>query len=314
MGCSIHELRYSATNTYLIQGERGQLLLDTGWAGTFPAFCQECGDLGVSVQSIDYILITHFHPDHMGIAQEIANLGPAVVVADVQQEYVHAADAVFAKESKHRFTPIDDSKVKTVALAESRKFLEILGIEGEILYTPGHSDDSISLWLDEGTVFVGDLNPLYELELHQGDLIEKSWNKILERQPGRVYYGHARAADLEAVYDKDQTVYSSGCIQTSQREEHVIQQGGDDQKDRKPKNSRDLYSDYIGSSLQYNDLYRLTERIMKYIDKGISIERIQRKTGADLAFIENVARMYLTHQNVGVQGILDRIELRGKNR
>ena len=34
--------------------------------------------------------------------------------------------------------------------------------------------------------------------------------------------------------------------------------------------------------------------------------------GAAPVFIEDVARMYLTHQNVGVQGILDRIEIKGK--
>ena len=35
-------------------------------------------------------------------------------------------------------------------------------------------------------------------------------------------------------------------------------------------------------------------------------------TGADKVFVEDVARMYLTHQNISVQGILDRIEIKGK--
>jgi hypothetical protein len=52
--------------------------------------------------------------------------------------------------------------------------------------------------------------------------------------------------------------------------------------------------------------------IMGYIDKGISLERIQKKTGADSTFIEDVTRMYLTHKDVGVQGILDRIEIKGR--
>ena len=51
---------------------------------------------------------------------------------------------------------------------------------------------------------------------------------------------------------------------------------------------------------------------MKYIDKGKTLEVIQKKTKADKVFIEDVARMYLTHQGVGVQGILDRIEIKGK--
>ena len=42
------------------------------------------------------------------------------------------------------------------------------------------------------------------------------------------------------------------------------------------------------------------------------MEKIHRKTGAEPGFIEDVNRMYLTHQNVGVQGILDRIEIKNK--
>ena len=51
---------------------------------------------------------------------------------------------------------------------------------------------------------------------------------------------------------------------------------------------------------------------MKYIDKGYSIDKIHKKTKADITFINDVARMYLTHQNVSVQGILDRIEIKGR--
>ena len=41
-------------------------------------------------------------------------------------------------------------------------------------------------------------------------------------------------------------------------------------------------------------------------------EKIRKKTGADAEFIEDVIRMYLTHKDVGVQGILDRIEIKGR--
>lgn len=61
-----------------------------------------------------------------------------------------------------------------------------------------------------------------------------------------------------------------------------------------------------------DDLYKLVSMIMKNIDRGVSLDKIQKKTGADSTFIEDVARMYLTHRNVGVQGILDRIEIKGR--
>lgn len=279
----IHELKYSTTNTYLIEGEQGILLFDTGWAGTFPAFCAAMGAIGIPVQRIQYILISHFHPDHMGIAQEIAEMGPSIAIMDVQADYIHAADHIFAKEKKNRFLPIDDARLRKVALEDSRAFLAELGIEGEILHTPGHSEDSISLCLDDGTIFVGDLNPLYELELHRGTEIADSWDKLQARQPRKIYYGHAKAARL-------------------------------DEDDRENPEQGDVthQKNQSGESCAARDLSTLVSKIMKYIDKGLPAEKIRKKTGADISFIEDVSRMYLTHQNVGVQGILDRIEIKNR--
>jgi len=192
----IHELHYSNTNTYLIEGDNGKLLFDTGWAGTFPAFCKACKDIGVAVQDIDFILISHFHPDHMGIAQEIADLGAVTCVSDEQKDHIHAADDVFAKEKGTHFTPITDDGIRLFSVNDSRELLKELGIYGKILHTPGHSDDSISLFLDDGSLFVGDLNPLYELELHKGTAIGESWEKLLSLNPKTVYYGHAKAANV----------------------------------------------------------------------------------------------------------------------
>ena len=48
----VKELKYSNTNTYLVKGTKGYLLIDTGWAGTFPAFCKCMGELGIPVQEI----------------------------------------------------------------------------------------------------------------------------------------------------------------------------------------------------------------------------------------------------------------------
>ena len=256
----ISELKYSNTNTYLIEGSEGTILFDTGWAGTFVQFCSALGSVGKKLQDIDHILVSHFHPDHMGIAQEIADQGPVITIVDLQRPFVHSSDQIFAKDTRVHYEPIKDDSLNVITIEQSRDFLKSLGIDGEIIHTPGHSEDSISLWLDEGSLFVGDLNPLYELELHKGTEIEKSWNKLLEKKPKAIYYGHAKT------------------YQT-------------------PKQS---------------EWYGLVSRIMKYIDKGYSIEKIQRKTAADIDFIEDVNRMYLTHQNVGVQGILDRIEIKNK--
>ena len=192
---------------------------------------------------------------------------------DVQKDYIHSSDAIFEKEKRNRFFPVNESKVRFVNCKDSRDFLKEIGIDGEIIHTPGHSDDSVSLMLDSGELFVGDLNPLYELDLHKGTQIGESWDKLLALKPKKIYYGHAKTAILSGE---------------SQKEE---------QKDTEDP---------------ADDKYELVSQIMKFIDKGYTLEKIQKKTGADKVFIEDVTRMYLTHQNVGVQGILDRIEIKGR--
>ena len=280
----ITELRYSATNTYLITGSKGMLLFDTGWAGTFRAFCREMGEKDIPVQAISYVLISHFHPDHYGIAQEIAQGGAVIAVMDVQMPYIHSADAIFLREPEKGFRPIDDGKIRMVDLNDSRRFLGEMGIDGEIMATPGHSEDSISLCLDDGCFFVGDLNPLYELEMHRGTRIGESWEKLLSRRPGIIYYGHAKTAVLDGHQGSRKLNYQG----ETDTKRHTV----------------------TGADPAYE--YALVRRIMKYTDKGYSAEKIQKKTHAPIDWIRDAMRMYLTHTDISVQGILDRLEIRGR--
>ena len=299
----IHELHYSNTNTYLIEGSSGMLLFDTGWAGTFPAFCSAMGGLGIPVQKISYILISHFHPDHMGIAQEIADRGAVIITPELQKTFIHAADKVFEKEKRSGFVPIKDEKVRFFSIDEGRSILAEIGIDGQILHTPGHSDDRISLCLDDGSFFVGDLNPLYELEMQKGTEIENSWNRLLEMYPKTIYYGHARKVTFSREMSRADRISSplgDGRLKEAESCPDVCG-GGFDKGSSVPR-----AGDHQGDS------FALVSRIMKLVDKGCSPEKIRKKTGADAQFIEDVTRMYLTHQNVGVQGILDRIEIKGR--
>lgn len=277
------ELKYSNTNTYLVKGEDGFLLFDTAWAGTLPLFFQALGEANVRTDEIKCLLISHFHPDHMGIAENIAELGIPIVVFDVQKEFVHFADSIFEKN----FLPIRDENIEYVSLRESREYLRRLGFAGEVFHTPGHSDDSISLLMDSGELFVGDLNPLYELELHQGNEIGKSWDMLLSKNPKKVYYGHAKTAILSD--DVNELKANS--------EAHAAN-----------KNVNNTAAAKGSGAARYS----LVKQIIKYIDKGYGLEKIQKKTKADAVLIEDVTRMYLTHPNVSVQGILDRIEIKNK--
>lgn len=101
------------------------------------------------------------------------------------------------------YVPIEDEKVLTLSCEESRSFLKKMNIDGEIIHTPGHSDDSISIILDAGIAIVGDLYTLDTITAYNDDILNGSWNKILSRNIKKVYYGHAKEKNLCGVHSVD---------------------------------------------------------------------------------------------------------------
>lgn len=269
----IQELRYGNTNTYLISCNDGYLMFDTDWAGTFQRMCQALGEIKVKLSEVKYLLISHFHPDHMGLAGELMEQGVRVLVLESQLSHIHDADSVFEKDKRTIYKPMQDDEIQPLSFEKSREFLQSIGIEGFILSTPGHSDDSISLLLDSGDVFVGDLYPLYEVEVHEEVDVQESWNRILECKPKRIFYGHAKTAILKDCLSENKEIDSVSITP---------------------------------------ELNRLVKKIMRYVDKGMHVDKISAKLKLDKMFVEDVCRMYLTHPNVSVQGILDRIEIKDK--
>ena len=178
-------LRYGKTNTFLISGKAGYLLLDTDYAGTLSAFYRSVKQAGVKVSDIAYVLATHYHPDHMGLIPDLMNQGVKLLLLDMQRESVHFSDYIFARD-RLPFAPIDETKATVITCSESREFLAGIGIDGEIISTPSNSPDSISLVLDDGDAFVGDLQPR-----EYGYVENEDWRKIESFQPRRVFYSHA---------------------------------------------------------------------------------------------------------------------------
>lgn len=186
------KIRYGNTNTVLLRGDRGSILIDTDYAGTMPAFYKAIKELGIKVSDITYVLATHYHPDHIGLVSELMSQGVKLIIMESQTEYVHYSDEIFAKEHKLGFKPIDESQAQVVLFEDSRKFLEELGIEGEIISTPSHSEDSISVILDDGTCIVGDLEPLEYLEAYEDNkALKADWDALLSTAPKRIIYAHA---------------------------------------------------------------------------------------------------------------------------
>ena len=188
---SMIKLKYGNTNTFLIPCSGGYLLLDTDYAGTLPGFYRSIRQAGIRVSDIHYVLATHYHPDHMGLIPELMKLGVKLLLTDTQKESVHFSDYIFARD-RLPFEPIDETKATVISCADSREFLAGIGIRGEIISTPSHSPDSITLVLDDGDCFAGDLQPREYMDGYgEDDAMKADWARIQGFQIRRIFYAHA---------------------------------------------------------------------------------------------------------------------------
>ena len=117
------KLRYGNTNTFYIPGAAGGLLVDTDWAGTLPQFFRAIKVAGIETKAITALLITHYHPDHMGLAGQLQQLGAKLLLVDVQRPFVHASDGIFARDKRLRYVPPDEKTAQVIRIDESRDFL-----------------------------------------------------------------------------------------------------------------------------------------------------------------------------------------------
>lgn len=188
----IRKLKYGNTNTFFIRETGGGLLIDTDFAGTLPAFYRAIKEHNIKIGDISYVLATHYHPDHIGLVSELMKQGIKLLLMDTQVPHIHFADEIFRRDKRFDYESINPDNSIVISSKNSREFLENMGIGGEIAATPSHSEDSISLILDNGTCFVGDLEPIEYLEayVHNAEL-EKDWKRIMSYNPKIIYYAHA---------------------------------------------------------------------------------------------------------------------------
>ena len=88
-----------------------------------------------------------------------------------------------------------------IALGDEEFSLAPFGISGKVLYTPGHTLGSVSVLLDSGNAFVGDLAmngipfhfrpglPIFAEDL---ELVKRSWRLLLDQGAKVIYPGHGK--------------------------------------------------------------------------------------------------------------------------
>ena len=185
-------LKYGNTNTFYVPGKSGGLLIDTDYAGTLQAFFRALKTNHLELDDISYVMPTHCHPDHVGLIGELQKLGVRLLLIDTKLATVHFPDEILGRDKHLRYVSIDENQATVIPCDESREFLRSIGIEGAIISTPSHSEDSVSVILDGGECFVGDLEPYEYLDGYDDNpQLENDWDLILSMKPKRILYAHA---------------------------------------------------------------------------------------------------------------------------
>lgn len=188
---NIVNVGYDSTNYYVLAAAKPLLLVDVGFPGTLPKLLHQCKRGGIQFGEIPYLLITHYHPDHAGLAEEVKRAGVKLIVLENQVAAVPLLRS-YMKPGQN-YLEINLADTITLAAADSRGFLSRLGIQGEIIATPGHSDDSVTLILDTGAAFTGDLTPPFAATEATMDTVSQSWAAIRALRARTIYPGHGPA-------------------------------------------------------------------------------------------------------------------------
>ncbi|OAA29479.1 hypothetical protein AT15_02050 [Kosmotoga arenicorallina S304] len=216
----IIRIKSGITNLYLVKGKEGYLLIDAGYK--FRVLEKWLKALNIGWEEIKFIFITHHHYDHTLALSTVQQHTNAILIFHHKERA-----ALKTGFSTHKTTPLNFrtrvlmtlrgySNSKPVAINdndivinEDTEMLRDFGIHGKILRTPGHTQGSISLLLDNGMAFVGDaaMNFFPLLGLKKRPLIAedyeavfKSWEKLLNAGAKKIYPSHGEpfsASELE---------------------------------------------------------------------------------------------------------------------
>jgi len=211
MAIKIYTIPLGFDTCYVIR-DTGIIMIDSGAPKKVKDFVKALEKISIKPEEIQLVVITHGHWDHIGSAMDIKGITGAKIA-------MHQLEIDWLEKSSNQMPPgvnlwgrligtimkiflplvrIPSTHVDIV-LGEEDFSLAEYGIPGKVIYTPGHSSGSISVLLDTGDGFVGDLAMnKFPLRLSPGlpifaeDLmkVKESWNLLLDRGIKTVYPAH----------------------------------------------------------------------------------------------------------------------------
>jgi len=176
---SFYQLGTPSFPAYLSLGDNA-MLIEGGTGATFAIIVEQIKELGIEPERIEYIALTHTHPDHIGAVPHLKRLWPHLKIAASSLAAKLLKRQRMIKEFRENDRTISEIMINKGEIAELPPELEnyifevdkVLeegdrlelgsGIVWTAYHTPGHSPCHISLYEEkEGTLAIGDATGFY---------------------------------------------------------------------------------------------------------------------------------------------------------
>ena len=140
---------------------RDLCLIDTGTAANETDLIRALAEMERDISEIKLVIHTHAHPDHIGCSARLSKLASPTFAAHPEAaRWIENPDLHYRERAVHNFHEMVGGPVRVNRLLRDGEIVDLGGISLQIIYTPGHSKGSVSLFcLEEGTLIAGDAIP-----------------------------------------------------------------------------------------------------------------------------------------------------------
>ncbi|WP_366922797.1 MBL fold metallo-hydrolase [Metallumcola ferriviriculae] len=95
------------TKCFLVKIDDFYLAIDAGWPGCIHEYVGKLKTLNINPQKIKYLIVTHFHPDHAGLVENIKKSGTRLILFKHQIPYIQVMEKMIRKyrsyQLRHEF-------------------------------------------------------------------------------------------------------------------------------------------------------------------------------------------------------------------
>lgn len=204
-------------NTWLYPIEGGWVMIDTGYENSYGKVLKRLNRMLIRPEEVRYLFLTHAHDDHAGFLEEWMTKHPQTQVIAHEKAinglrkgqngfdggcstlgaFLFCQLMALLGNGDHRYPRLSEEHLASIITLNEENIPQFESIlRGKIIFTPGHTTDSISLLVD-GNLFCGDaaMNGIpssHRITIWVEDkaAFEKSWDDMLAYGAKKIYPAH----------------------------------------------------------------------------------------------------------------------------